>query len=733
MKKQVLLISVAALSAITLYAASARLDFFNKAGEFFSILESDLLKISYLRADENDPESGFDRMKIETVDGERIVDMAEYSKIGYAPATGTEPFAIDVRDDGHCTVTMLDCVNNEGVIDPTKPFDWHGAESDYTGHFIYKPEYGYEMIVEITGQWTGKVYTEDPDYVFFVAAEDYAKWTDSWGFHMPNEPIFVDGKSTEFTTYADRDFIGEYKGFEIRNDPRLYASTETELAVDLRGNGSYVFKTTDENAYDFHFMYTYDDARNTISHVQVEQPKWDYSHYYGASGSFIGDGYLYMSVSDYTTNSHDDMRYYLASKTKFTQTCATGDYGKEHLIEAVAEGGKVSYVYINNYGAAARLAEVSFISGSGINGECEAIVSYGGETRFKFVNDGNGAVQFIVRGLEAGTYQPNDGINTDALVLDGFGRAVIGGTTYTYAVESGVVTLEDGRVFNIDTSSDTYQEVLQNDEWTGPVEFYIENGRGAYGNVQNEKCNASIKFDQDLQGNANTGYVALTIDTWDSSYACVRNLISANPKYIYSKDKGIVILSHVLVGTGTGYDSEYRNLVLRVSDDLRSMWFDETANGEKIYGVSAPSDYFYTGVQNTLTAPADAPAPEVKGTYTATFDQVYYMGSPMQTSCTASIAIDKSYSSDKPGYAFIKADMNILFDVVEYEVTGSKLILKNIEIGDGNGSWAPTNLEFEITPEGNLQGSVMIYGNQASTCLFGLDFGSAEFKQQPAE
>ncbi len=626
MKKQILLMSIAALSAITLYAASARIDFFNKAGEFFSILESDLLKISYLPVDENYPESGFDRMKIETVDGERIVNMAEYPQSAYAPATGAEPFAIDVRDDGHCTVTMLDCVNNDGIIDPTKPVDWHGAEADYTGHFIYKPEYGYEMKVEITGQWTGKVYTEDPDFVFFVSAEDYAKWTDSWGFHMPNEPIYMDGKSTEFTTYAGRDFVGEYKGFEIRNDPGLYASTETELTMELRANGSYVFKTTDANAYDFHFMYNYDEARNEISHIQVEQPKWDYSHYYGASGPFIGDGYIYLSVSDYTTNDLNDMRFYLASKARFTQTYATGEYGKENLIEAVAEGGQVSYVYINNYGAAARLAEVEFVSGSSISGSCEAIVSYGGETRFKFVNDGNGAVQFIARGLEAGTYQPNDGINTDALVLDGFGRATIDGANYTYVVESGVVTLGDGRVFNIDTSNDTYQEVLQNDEWTGPVEFYIENGRGAYGNVENEKCSASIIFDKDLQGNDNAGYVALKINTWDSSYASVRNLISANPKYIYNKDKGVVVLSGVLVGTGSGYDSERKNLVLRVADDLKSMWFDETANGDKIYGVSAPSDYFCTGVQNTLTAPADAPVPEVKGTYTATFDQFLLYG-----------------------------------------------------------------------------------------------------------
>jgi len=727
MKKQILSISAVALTAATLWAASARLDFFNKAGEFFSILESDLVSIAYIQADENNPESGFDKVKITTADGERLLNMADYSKIVYSPATGLEPFAIEVRNDAHSTVTMLDCVNNDGIIDPDKPHDWHGAESDYLGHLIYKPEYGYDMTVEISGQWTGKVYTEDRNFLFFVAAEDYAKWTDSWGFMMPNEPIFIDGKSTELTTYAGRDFVGEYKGFEIRKSPTLYTTTNTEMSLDLRANGSYVVKSTDANAFDFHYMYIYDDNNDAISHVRVEQPKWDYSHYYGASGPFLGDGFIYLAVNDYTSNDANDRRFYLAAKDKFTQTCAVGESAKEHLIEAVTEGGKVKYVYVNNYGAVARVAEMSFIKGSRIGENCEAIISYDGETRLKFYNDGNSNARFVPKGLEAGTYQPNDGIGVDALELDGFGGATIGGVSHTYVVESGVVTLENGRVFNIDRSDNTYKEVFSNDEWTGPVEFSIENGKGAYRNVENNKCHATVMFNQDLNGNDRLGYLALKIDTWDSGYGTTRNLISANPKYIYDKEKGTVTLSGILVGNAEG-GSHYRNIVLKVADDLRSIWFDETANGEKIYGVSSAADYFYTGVQNTLVAPADVP--EVKGTYTASFPDMYYVGSPMgYPGCTGSIAIDKGYSNvDKPGYAYIKIDMNIMGDVVEYQIVGSKLILKAVPVGDYNtGVNTDTDLEFQITPEGNLKGSGIVYGNAPSSYFYGVDLGSVEF------
>lgn len=739
MKKHITSISAALLATATLYAASARLDFVDNTGTLFSILEQDLIKLTYLS---DDATSGnFTKINIETTSGQQTIDITDQTKIVYAPATGTEPFAIDIETDGHCTVTMLDCLNNDGIIDPTKPFDWHGAESDYLGHFIYSPEYGYEMEVSITGQYTGKVYSENPGFIFFVPAEDYAKWTDSWGFLMPNEPITLKGTSTEFTTYEGKEFVGLYNGYEIRNEPRLSSPDETSFTLDLRANGSYVVTTTDDNAFDFHFMYTYDETAGKFLHVPVEQPKWDNTtQYYGANSTALGNGLVYVEINNYTSNKEQDRRFYLASKTGFTFTCAASDYGQKHLIESSAENAGKTYVFTDNYGAKVTLATLDFKSGTSIAEPCEAIISYEGDTRLKYVNNGTDNPQFINKGLEAGTYTPADGTSTGNLVLDGFGEATIDGENHPYTVSSGVVTFTDDsmREFSIEVNARTYTEITVNDPWTGPAEFIIENASGACGGTESDKCRASVKFDQTLNGSENPGYIALKIEIWDSSYGSMRDMISSNPKYIYNREAATITLSGVLVGTGTGFNSERRNLVLRVADDLKSVWFDETLNGDRIYGTSSPSDYFYTGTRNTLTAPSTAPV--IAGTYTAEFSQSYYFGSPtpVPSPTTGKIALDKGYSNvDKPGYAYFEilygGSQKIYNDVVEYELTDTKLILKNIDVGDSSFNITPGNLEFDITPEGNLQGHGVINGNTMSTVFNGVDLDSGTFTPEATE
>lgn len=735
MKKHFFTISVGLLTAATLYAASARLDFFNKAGEFFSVLEEDLVKLTWLQDDE--ASDVFTKVKVETKTGEQTLELAQIDKIAYAPATGKEPFAIDITDDGHCTVTFLDCLNNDGVIDPTKPNDWHGAESGYVGHFIYSPEYGYEMEVEFKGQYTGKVYTEDPNFIFFVAAEDYAKWTDSWGFLMPNEPITVAGKSTELTTYAGQPFVGIYKGYQLVKEPRVYTPAETAVSLDLRANGSYVVTSTDENDYDFHYMYNYNETAGKAEHVMVQRPEWDnFTIYYGATETFLGDDFVYMEINNYNTGSLEDRRYYLAAKGNFKYTGAASDFGQRYLLEATYGGDKVKYVFVDNYGSTAKLAEVKFIKGATIGAESEAIVSYDGEAHYKFVNNGVDNPQFIAKGIEAGTYKPGGEVAGDDLILDGFGNATLGSENHPYTFVSGVVTFTDNsRSFMLDTTAKTYSEVLKDDQWTGPVEFVIENAKGAYGSGESDKCYASVKFNQDLTGAEKQGFIALNISVWRGFE--LTSLITACPKYYYDSEAGTITLSGVLVGTGSGFNTEKRNLVLRVADDLQSMWFDETVNGEKIYGVSSPTDYFYTGTQNTLVAPKSGPT--ISGTYKATFPSVenFMMpgwSSPMPFSVDCSLTIDKDDQGNaKEGFAYIYSYLSgaryeIFNQVVEYEVADSKLILKNVNCKvDGAYELSQRNLEFTITDDGNLQGeSIKVTGN-ADASNYSIDLGSVQF------
>lgn len=323
---------------------------------------------------------------------------------------------------------------------------------------------------------------------------------------------------------------------------------------------------------------------------------------------------------------------------------------------------------------------------------------------------------------------------SEVLVLDGFGGAVIGGVADTYTFESGIVTLEAStRTFMIDTEHLTYTELLSNDEWTGPVEFLIENAHGAYSNKESDRCAASIVFNKDLTGQDKEGYVALKIDLWDSSMAEMRNMISACPKYNYNKEDSTIILSNVLVGTGNGFQTVKRNLVLRVSNDLKSIWFDAAANGEKLYGITSPSDWFTTGKQNTLVV-KETSAPAISGRYEASFPNMIYFGSPAPFATSGVIAIDSDASgAPKPGYAYfyISGGGMVLYDVVvEYEIVDNKLILKNLLIGDANYGSAQGNLEFEITTEGYLQGSATIYAtsDNPSALGAGVDLSTAPFK-----
>lgn len=737
-KKFFIAVSAMASVVVSLYAASPRLDFFNKEGGFWSVLEYDLKQLVYFQELGAGPTDGVTHVRVETLTGNTTISLAECEKIVYAPATGLEPFAIDVITDDHCTVTMLDCMNNDGIIDPTKPNDWHGAESDYLCHFIYAPEYGYEMTVDIVGAYTGKVYTENPGFVFFVAAEDYAKWTDCWGFLMPNEPVTLVGRSTELTTYVGHDFIGLYNGYQICKEPRVSAPTETTLELELRANGSYVVKSTDDNAYDFHYMYSYDTEAGMARHIEIDKPKWDLSTvFYGATEKFLGDDFAYIDVTNYSTGKPEDTRFYLAAKAPFSFISAASEYGNQYVVEAKSENGTVKNLYINNYGASVRIADFDFKKGEHINEDCEVIVSYDGETRLKYIYNGVDVPEFIAKGLEAGTYVSANDIESEELVLDGFGGAVIGGVPDTYVIESGIVTLEAGtRTFMIDTEQMTYTEQLRNDEWTGPVEFIIENANGAYNNNESDRCVASIVFDKDLNGEDKKGYVALKIDLWDASMLAMRDMIRACPKYNYDKENSTIILSGVLVGTGSGFNTVKRNLVLRVSDDIKSIWFDSAANGLRIFGVSSPSDWFATGEQNTLVA-KEVPAPTVSGRYEATFPSMLLnMGwgepSEMPMEVKGVLMIDSDAAgTEKPGYAYFSmtamGSTNLYADVVEYELTDNKLILKSLQMGTVSDGIVAGNLEFDITPEGYLQGTTTIYGNGTNTLSYGVNLNNVPF------
>lgn len=604
--RHIIICALAAMSAVSAgaaaSAASARLDIISSGDRIFSIMEADVSAITY--GDAN-ADGTYSFVTITATDGSTVTfEMSRVARIAYEPATGYEPFAISRVIGEHTSMGMLDCINNEGSIDPTMPYDWVAATSDHICHFLYEPEPGYDAKASVSGDYTGKAYSDaDPDFLFIVPAEDYAGWTDSWAFLMPNEPVTITTTATEHTTYVGREFVGTYRGYRLSGKPAMNKPYDLDASYELRANGSYKFNTTDDDAFALHFMYEWDESTNTAAHVEVTQPSWDLSHYYGADGYDLGDGYMYVNIRDYTSAMSADSRYYITALDAFTISAGADPYGKKRLTECInSVTGARKYLFTDDYGIKFKVADVTFRSGSSIGSSCVAIISYDGEAQYRYDYDGSsGSPAITARGAEAGSYTPAGG-SGNTLELDGFGQATIGGTTASYTNEGGVITLSNGRVFNIDTSKHTYTEVFANNVWTGAASYSIGNASGAYEGVATNKAVISVTFDKNLFGDPYAGYIAFSIMIDPGDGLGYRSAVSACPKYTYDRSAGTITLPNVLVGTGVGTNSERRTLVLRVSSDLQTMWLDSDVCGDKIYSTGSYKHYVYTGTTNTLHA-----------------------------------------------------------------------------------------------------------------------------------
>ena len=136
-KRHIFLAALAAMTAVSAgAAASARLDIISGGDRVFSIMEADLSAITY--GDAN-ADGTYSFVTITATDGTtKTFEMSRVARIAYEPATGYEPFAISRVIGEHTSMGMLDCINNEGTIDPTKPYDWVAATSDHLCHFLYE-------------------------------------------------------------------------------------------------------------------------------------------------------------------------------------------------------------------------------------------------------------------------------------------------------------------------------------------------------------------------------------------------------------------------------------------------------------------------------------------------------------------------------------------------------------------------------------------------------------------
>lgn len=477
--------------------------------------------------------------------------------------------------DEHCVVVMLDCINHQNT-----PEEFCSQVPGDLVHYLYKWDIGYDVDCRVYGTQTGTDYTNT---VFWSLAQDNHLYQDCWAFIMPDEPVVIKAVSTERTVYQGQPFTGNYKGYWMTTgDGRILSSSNATMNLELRESSAYILTSTDVHNYDISGLYNMTDGKLTYDSEDIRGD-------HAINGSLFENDYAFIVVEDMITPKPDNRRFYLTCKDDFSFTCATdSEYAIHYLLEADKAGQK-SWYYLDIRTISIKKAEVSFVSGNSISSDSEALVSIDGVPYFKYTYVTGSDPVFVYCGNEAGTYVSADG---KELVLDGFGNAVYDGTEGTYTIDAGFVTFTDGVNeirFNINMDDKTFAEIVESvdivlDPVYSTTTAYISvNGEtGQEGVVE-------VKFDSDYSGNHKEGYARIKILYYE--YGSEKDMIAASQPYFIDGTNRTVTISNVLQGTGSGYTTERKDMVLNISEDYKTLTFADPY----IFSTASPNIYCYGG------------------------------------------------------------------------------------------------------------------------------------------
>lgn len=489
---------------------------------------------------------------------------------------------IDREWDEHCVVVMLDCINHQNT-----PEEFCSQVPGDLVHYLYKWDIGYEVDCRVIGTTTGTDYTSQ---VFWSLAADNHLYQDCWAFVMPDEPVVIKAMSREKTVYQGQPFAGLYKGYWMTaGDGRILSSSAATMNLELRESSAYIMTTTDIHDYDICGLYNMTDGVLTYNSEDIRGN-------YAINGSLLGDDYAFIVVEDMITPKPDNRRFYLTCKDDFSFTCATdSEYAIHYLLEADKAGEK-SWFYVDIRTLSIKSAEVSFVSGASISSDSEALVSIDGVPYFKYTYAAGSNPVFVYCGNESGTYVNADG---KQLILDGFGNAVYDGAEGTYTIDAGFVTFTDGVNeirFNINMDDKTFAEIVESvdivlDPVYSTTTAYISvNGEtGRLGFVE-------VKFDSDYSGNEKEGYARIKILYYE--YGSEKDMIAASQPYFIDGTNRTVTISNVLQGTGSGYTTERKDMVLNISEDCKTLTFADPY----IFSTASPKIYCFGGEETLIVS-----------------------------------------------------------------------------------------------------------------------------------
>ena len=485
--------------------------------------------------------------------------------------------------DENCVIVMLDCINNQGT-----PEEYCSQAPGELVHFIERHDLGFEVELSVKGIESGIDYSSE---IFWSLAEDSHLYQDSWAFFMPEESVVINGSSTENNTYANEPFIGTYTGASICiGTNNIFSPTSHQMSLTLKASTAYSFVTTDENSYECEGLYTY--AQNRFDY-DIESCTNDT----GIRGQFLNDDFIFIEAHYLIYDNVDNTRYYFGGKSDFEYSCVARDqYGTFFLIEANKDN-QLFHFYLDVEKRTISAVNLEFEYGNSIIEDCSAKVFQNEELFLKYKYTQDETPTFIYKGKEFGSYtSENDG----TLFLDGFGEGEYNGTKSPYTISGTIVTFGEGEEalqFNINLNNRTFS-IINNSEGWGEYSVYSLNGAQiSLSGTTSSNGVVTIRIDQNLMGNSKEGYAAIQIQ-YPGSFGRLSDMIADCQPYFYDASTSTLTITNVLQGTGSGYSSERKDVVLKVSSDGKSMTFV----ADYIYSTSSPYEYLFGGETNIITA-----------------------------------------------------------------------------------------------------------------------------------
>lgn len=734
--KQYLTIGLAGAAILAAYGASDRLDVYDKAGKFVSIMVDDISEITVGKSADG---NGYSTFNVVTPAGTNTLNISDAAEIIYSPVIPEKAHDIFIKSGEHTLICLLDWRNNTDIygvaqIDPTKPFDWRGCWADGNPHFLVDTDKGYVSEFAITGTYTGKVYSNNPNFVFWSTKDNNLLGMDSYSFDMPFEPIEISTRAYELDTYADAPFLGEYKGIAIRPETnRIAHKAPAVMSVAFDANTTYTLKTTDSNAFDVFDIYKWDEEKNTVSYIPYEgemRNPMDIKIWYGITGKFYEGNLLFATIHNIVEDKPDNNVRYIASKDDVDFTVATADEYERYILVQVKpkNGSAARYFYYDDIATYPAEVTMQWISGNNIGENSVAYcVDANGERIFKYDYKGAGnSPVFTFRGKEYGTYTGSRG----NLTLDGFGKCTLGSDSGSYTIDGGVVNVEIGNetiTLAIDNTSRTYSTTSSN-KWDGQQTYTLTTATGAYMNgEQNTNNYMYISFDTDLRGNPLPGSASVVFEVARTDGFSAKITVTQDiGTYIYDAASKTVVITDLYMGT-SATTSGRRNLTMKISDDKCSMWVDDSEES-RLYSTSRDGSYLLTGKVNTLTAPRPA-TPTLAAQYSGK-PTIQAFGNAHEVD-VADLTIDTDAS--KATLVINAMGASLVDAKVDYTFEDNTLTLHGIpsckDTSSVNPTTEPTDIVFVMDNEGKLKAqqniNAVVYGSVIEINMLDTTFNPA--------